>query len=81
MSNHEEENLQKILKIQPFISKYIWETVNYPSENNDWKKFEKNNLMIDINVFYILKSKKYKKTSYYFNEFKRRRVTSSKHKT
>ena len=39
MSNHEEENLQKILKIQPFISKYIWETVNYPSENNDWKKF------------------------------------------
>ena len=81
MSNHEEENLQKISKIQPFISKYIWETVNYPSENNDWQKFEKNNLMIDINVFYILKSKKYKKTSYYFNEFKQRRVTSSKRKT
>ena len=58
MSNHKEENLQKIPKIQPFISKYIWERVNYPSENNDWKKFEKNNLMTDINIFYILKSKK-----------------------
>ena len=81
MLNHKEENLQKKSKIQPFISKYICERVNYPSENNDWKKFEKNNLMIDINIFYILKSKKYKKTSYYFNEFKQRRVTSSKRKT
>ena len=29
-------------KIKPFLDKY-WKGINYPSENNEWKKFQKNN--------------------------------------
>ena len=30
-------------KIKPFIDKYNWEGINYPSEKDDWKNIEKNN--------------------------------------
>ena len=30
---------QRITKIKPFINKYNWEGINYPSEKDDWKKF------------------------------------------
>ena len=41
--DHEEikKYLQRITKIKPFISKYNWEGMKYPSEKGDWKKFEK----------------------------------------
>ena len=41
---------ERILKIKPFIDKHNWERMNYPSEKDDWKKFEKNNLTITVNV-------------------------------
>ena len=31
----------KRTKNKPFINKYNWEGINYPSENDNWKKFEK----------------------------------------
>ena len=40
---------------KPFIDKYNWEGINYPSEKEDWKNFEKNNLTIAINVLYAKK--------------------------
>ena len=41
--NYEEikKDPQRITKIKLFINKYNWEGINYPSEKNDWKKFEK----------------------------------------
>ena len=43
-------------KIKPFISKYNWEGINYPSEKDDWKKNYKNdlnvNLKLNLNVLY-----------------------------
>ena len=30
--------------IKPFINKYNWKGINNPSNIDDWKKFEKNNL-------------------------------------
>ena len=27
-------------KIKPFIKRYKWEGVNFPSEKDDWKNFE-----------------------------------------
>ena len=33
------------------------EGINYPSEKDDWKMFEKNYLTIAINVFYAKKKK------------------------
>ena len=43
---------QRITKVKPFINKYSWEEINYPSEKGDWKKFEKNNVTIAINVLH-----------------------------
>ena len=39
-----------IRKIKPFIDKHNWEELNYPSEKDDWTKFEKNNLTNAANV-------------------------------
>ena len=43
---------QRITKVKPFINKYNWEEINYPSEKDDWKKFEKNNVTIAINALH-----------------------------
>ena len=32
---------QIIIKIKPFINKYKWEGINFPSEKDHWKTFEK----------------------------------------
>ena len=53
------KNPQRIKKIKPFINKYNWEGINYPSQKDDWKKFEKNNVKITLNVFHAKKEKIY----------------------
>ena len=50
---------QRITKIKAFINKYNWEGINFPSEKDDWKKIEKNNVAIALNVLYAKKEKKY----------------------
>ena len=44
---------EKVSNIKPLINKYNWEGINYPSIIDDWKKFEKNNLTISLNILYI----------------------------
>ena len=46
---------KKISKIKPFINKYNWEGLNFPSEKDDWNNFEKNNVTIALNVLYAKK--------------------------
>ena len=50
--HHEEfkKDPRKIIKIKSFMNKYNWEGINVPSEKDDWKKFEKNNPTIALNV-------------------------------
>ena len=57
--NHEEigKHAEEITKIKPFMNKYKWERINFPSEKDDWKIFEKNNVTIALNVFYAKKEK------------------------
>ena len=43
----------KNTKIKAFIYKYKWEGIIYLSEKDDWKKFEKNNLTIAVNVLNV----------------------------
>ena len=43
-------------KIKPFIDEYNWEEINFPSEKDDWKKSEKNNITITLNVLYAKKN-------------------------
>ena len=49
------KNPQRVTKIKPFINKYNWEGINLPSEEDNWKKFEKNNVTIALNVLHAKK--------------------------
>ena len=44
--NHEEskKDPQRITKIKPFINRYNWGGINFPSKKDDWKRTEKNNV-------------------------------------
>ena len=44
------KDTQRLTKIKSYIDKCNWEGINYPSKNDDWKKFEKNNPAIALNV-------------------------------
>ena len=59
--NYEEikNDAQSITKIKPFINKYNSEGINFPSEKDDCKKFEKNNVTITLNFLYTNKEKIY----------------------
>ena len=61
MLSHEEigKNLERITKIKSFINRYKWEGRNFLSEKDDWKKFEKNNVTIALNVLYAKKENIY----------------------
>ena len=52
-----EKNPERIRKFKPFINKYNWKQINVPSEKDDWKKFGKNNVAIDLNILYVKKEK------------------------
>ena len=39
-------------KIKPFMNKCNWKEIRFPCEKDDWKKFEKNNRTIALNVLY-----------------------------
>ena len=49
INNHPE----KISKLKPFIDKYNWKDIEFPSHLKDWKKFEKNNKTIALNILYV----------------------------
>ena len=59
MLNFEEikKDLQRLTKIKPFMNKYNWEGTYFPSEKDDWIKFEKINVEIALNVLYAKKEK------------------------
>ena len=48
-----ESHPERFSNIKPFINKYNWEGINYPSKIDDWKTFEKNNPIIALNILYI----------------------------
>ena len=52
---------RKSSNIKPFINSYNWEGINYPPKTEDWKRFEKKNLTIALNVLYM------KETAYISN--------------
>ena len=46
------KNPQRASKIKPFIEKYNWEGINFPSTSKDWKKFE-SNIEVALNILYV----------------------------
>ena len=59
--NHEviKKDPQRITEIKAFTNKYNWEGINFPSEKDDWKKIEKTNVTMALNVLYAKKVKIY----------------------
>ena len=58
-SQRNKKYLQKLTKIKPFVNKYNWEGIKFPSGKDDFNKLEKNNVNIASNVLYITKEKIY----------------------
>ena len=52
-------DLQRKINIKLSINEYNCEGINYPLDKDDWKKFEKNNLTIALNVLHNKKEKIY----------------------
>ena len=59
--NHEKtgKHAKGITKIKPFINEYKREGINFSSEKQDTKKFEKNNVTTALNALYVKKEKIY----------------------
>ena len=48
-----ESHPERISNIKPFINKYNWKGIYYPSKIDDWKTSEKNNPTIALDILYI----------------------------
>ena len=44
---------ERISKLGPFIDKYNWKDVEFPSHSKDWSNFECNNETIALNILYV----------------------------
>ena len=53
--NYEEikRNSERVSNVKLFINKHKWKGINYPSKIDGYKKFEKNNPTIALNILYI----------------------------
>ena len=47
------EHPERISKIKPFIDKYSWKEIDFPSHSKFWKKFESNNKTIALTILYV----------------------------
>ena len=47
-----ERDPQRILKLKPYINKYNWEGIEFLAGPNNWKKFERNNKTITLNILF-----------------------------
>ena len=48
-----EKDPQRISKLKPYINKYNWKGIDFPAEPKEWKKFERNNKTIALNILFI----------------------------
>ena len=53
-----ENHPESVSKVKPFINQYDWSEIYFPSNANDWKKFELNNKSIALNVLYVIEGEK-----------------------
>ena len=53
-----------ISKLKSYINQYNWKDINFPSDKEDWKKFEHNNKEIALNVLSVPHNKKEMELAY-----------------
>ena len=49
---------QKISRLKPYIIQYNWKGIKFLSDKKDWKKFERNDKEIALNILFVLNNKK-----------------------
>ena len=52
------KNPQNISKLKSYINQYNWKDLKFPSDKEDWKKFEQNNKEVALNVLFVPYNKK-----------------------
>ena len=53
---------ERIENLEPFINRYNWDGITFPTQINQWSKFEKQNPAIALNILYIEGEKKVRQT-------------------
>ena len=61
-----ESHPERVSNIKPFINKYSWKGINYPSKLDYWKTFEKNNPTIALKILYTKEKVQKNMSSLYF---------------
>ena len=59
-----ERDPQRISKLKPYINKYNWEGKKFPAGPKDWKKFERNNKTIALNILFVSHNAKTTRVAY-----------------
>ena len=59
-----ERDPQRISKLKSYINKYNWKGIKFPVEPKEWKKFERNNKTIALNILFIPHNTKTIRVSY-----------------
>ena len=49
---------QEMSKLKPYINQYNWKGITFPSDKEDWNKFEQNNKEIALNILFVPHNKK-----------------------
>ena len=49
---------ERISKLKPYINQYNWKDIKFPSDKEDWRKFEQNDKEIALNVLFVPHNKK-----------------------
>ena len=44
---------ERISSLKPFINKYDWKGIDFPSHLKDWKEFKLNNNSISLNIVFV----------------------------
>ena len=55
---------KRISKLKPYINKYKWEGIEFPAGPKDWKKFERNNKTIALDILFIPHNAKTTRVAY-----------------
>ena len=79
-----EKDPQRISKLKPYINKYNWEGIKFPAGPKEWKKLERNNKTIALNILFVKYNTKTVRVEYRSEHNKRKKqvillmVTDSK---
>ena len=49
---------ERISKLKSYINQYNWKDIKFPSDKENWKKFEQNNKEITLNILFVPYNKK-----------------------